>query len=656
MLKIAFTSFLLFTAELIFAQSQSLFKIVEGDKVGYINSKGEVIIKPIFLSGNEFSEGLAAVRLNGLYGYINESGTFVIEPEFDYASNFVKGLAIVYKNGKPFFIDKSSKPILPPVYKGFTFLNDRKGIITTLTNKQGVIDMVTRKLIIDTIFSSIGDFKDGAATVEEYLPPSKKSGLRRTGVIDSKGKWIVPFGKYKTVKPFHEGFAEVEFDDPGNKDSSTDGLINTKGKLLFKRPYRNNNFITGDFYNGYAKVSLNKYCMPEKKGITSSSKKSYEGYINLKGEVVLNDSNYRYVKDFSNGRAFIQKDNGDFVLIGEKLNQISDQEFTDVLNDKFYNNYAIVETNEGWGIIDTDANFIVKPQYEEIDEIGIVGKHFFFIAKSDNNENLYGISDLNNKIIVEPVIQEFDRNGFVNGIIKVIIDDTLKYINEKGNIVWQEKPDTSIILRELNIDFMNRGYFYAYSTPKNTKEDESGGWATSPNTPKRIGNEYPFEKNGLAIKIDTTLIDTFDNRFYGVKLFVSNTSNDTIVFNAQDSRLYLKLQAQDEKGNWKDIEYLPSSWCGNSYHTIDLEPNAYWDFEMPSYKGAFQTKIRASLEYVDPENKDKTKVVYSNVIKGSINPGQFWNKGSYHPTGLMDPYPEYWSNPGRIYVTSTFIN
>ena len=121
-------------------------------------------------------------------------------------------------------------------------------------------------------------------------------------------------------------------------------------------------------------------------------------------------------------------------------------------------------------------------------------------------------------------------------------------------------------------------------------------------------------------------------------LFISNTTIDTVKFNAQDSRLYMKLQAQNSKGEWKDIEYLPSSWCGNSYHEIELEPNAFWKFTVPNYKGEFQTKIRAELRYIDNDNLKTEKVVYSNIINGSINPGQFWNKRTYYPNGLMDPY------------------
>ena len=631
-MKTLFSVLYLLLTHLSFGQTQPLFKITESDCVGYINEKGKIIIKPIFLNGNDFSEGLAAVRPNGTYGFIDGTGTFVIKPQYDLATNFVNGLAVVYKDGEPLFIDKKGNVVLPPVFNGLTFIDTRKGIITTCTGKQGLLDVITKQLLIDTVFSSIGEFKNGVAIVNEYIQPTRK-GKKRTGVIDTTGKFVVPFGKYEVINPFYEGYAAVEINDKRNKDGSTDGVIDTKGNLLFKRPYKNNSYVDGDFHDGFAKVSLYKYWIPEEKGTLSTTEKNYEGFINLKGEVVLNDTNCKYVNDFSNGRAFI-KANTAYILVDKNFKRIGDKVFEDIPNETFKDGYAIVETDDGFGIIDTSGNFVTRSDFDDIDMAGIIDGYFFF---TDENKTLYGIADLRGKIIYKPILQEFDRNGFVNGLIKAVIDDRLCYINKSGSIVWRQPIDTFTKLKPLNIDFMNRGYFYAYSTPKNTEADESGGWAVSPNLPTKISDTW-FPDNSLGITIDTKLTDTFTNQFYGFKLFVSNTTADTIKFNAQDSRLYLKLQAQNNKGEWKDIEYLPSSWCGNSYHRVELEPGAFWDFTIPKYNGEFQTKIRAELKYIYNDNPRTERVVYSNVINGSINPGQFWNKRTYYPNGLMDPY------------------
>ena len=88
-----------FYAPEIARQNKVLFRIVQNDRVGYIDDKGKIVIKPIFLNGEDFSEGLAAVRQNGFYGFINEEGVFIIPPQYDLATSFTNGLAVVYKNG-----------------------------------------------------------------------------------------------------------------------------------------------------------------------------------------------------------------------------------------------------------------------------------------------------------------------------------------------------------------------------------------------------------------------------------------------------------------------------------------------------------------------------------------------------------------------------
>ncbi|MFZ2949384.1 MAG: WG repeat-containing protein, partial [Desulfuromonadaceae bacterium] len=45
------------------------------------------------------------VKFNGKYGYCDRGGTTVIPPQFDSASLFSEGLAAVHVNGKNGFID-----------------------------------------------------------------------------------------------------------------------------------------------------------------------------------------------------------------------------------------------------------------------------------------------------------------------------------------------------------------------------------------------------------------------------------------------------------------------------------------------------------------------------------------------------------------------
>src|SRR5262245_20376939 len=74
---------------------QNLFLIKEGNRYGYIDSQGKVVIKlpPECGVAYPFSEGLAEVCIGGKCGYINPEGNFVIAPQFTESNPFSEGLA-----------------------------------------------------------------------------------------------------------------------------------------------------------------------------------------------------------------------------------------------------------------------------------------------------------------------------------------------------------------------------------------------------------------------------------------------------------------------------------------------------------------------------------------------------------------------------------
>ena len=76
---------------------QDLLRVRQGDKWGYINSKGAIVVEPQFDDALNFAEnGLACVEQDNKYGYINSKGTYVINPQFDFADSFAEnGLASV---------------------------------------------------------------------------------------------------------------------------------------------------------------------------------------------------------------------------------------------------------------------------------------------------------------------------------------------------------------------------------------------------------------------------------------------------------------------------------------------------------------------------------------------------------------------------------
>lgn len=97
---------------------------IDGDEngvtSGFVNKNGEFVFDKRFGFVQDFHEGLAAVEVKGKWGYIDTTGNFIIEPQFEAANDFYNGIAIVgIKKGqllKYGFIDKAGKFVLEPVY------------------------------------------------------------------------------------------------------------------------------------------------------------------------------------------------------------------------------------------------------------------------------------------------------------------------------------------------------------------------------------------------------------------------------------------------------------------------------------------------------------------------------------------------------------
>jgi hypothetical protein len=61
----------------------------------------------------KFSDGLAAVRINGRYGYIDPTGKVVIAPQFEVAGPFTGDYAEVRINGRSGAIDRTGRVVVP---------------------------------------------------------------------------------------------------------------------------------------------------------------------------------------------------------------------------------------------------------------------------------------------------------------------------------------------------------------------------------------------------------------------------------------------------------------------------------------------------------------------------------------------------------------
>ena len=104
--------------------SENLYPSIKDGKLGYINKSGSWVIENKFEEARQFSNGLAAVKLNGQWTYINRQGNLNLQNTYEDAKDFHRGLAIVKKEGKISLINTNGDNITEHAYDKISLLPD----------------------------------------------------------------------------------------------------------------------------------------------------------------------------------------------------------------------------------------------------------------------------------------------------------------------------------------------------------------------------------------------------------------------------------------------------------------------------------------------------------------------------------------------------
>lgn len=80
-------------------------------KWGFVNNENEPICDFIYDEVRDFSEGIAAVRVNDKWGYINEEGIEICEIRYDAVGDFQSKLGVVEKEGKKCYLNTNGDEV-----------------------------------------------------------------------------------------------------------------------------------------------------------------------------------------------------------------------------------------------------------------------------------------------------------------------------------------------------------------------------------------------------------------------------------------------------------------------------------------------------------------------------------------------------------------
>lgn len=398
-----------------FPQKETIFKELELNKLilypyqvdglyGFIDSKLNICIRPIYDVVSLFYEGYATVIKNDSAFFINKLNENIYGKYYSEAFVFRNGIAPVKIDTQWYFINRQHLK----VSKYYTQINEISDdvYVVKLNEKYGALNQFGESLI-EPKFEFLGDFKNGLSI---FIDNGKYGFVSKSGFIyQAQFDWISDFNSDR-----------VAIFRINNKF----GLINSEGKILLESKYdqiltASNSIylpIVKDFYGFYSSkncflTSISFRYIKEKPVqyytngfVFKLIKKNQEALMDENGSLIIKFGEYDEFNFLANELMRVRKDTKYGYL--NKQNQIALPFIYDKATD-FMDSLATVKINDTYFLINNFGEIIYSSQ----SMINKFSTHYFQVNISDK------ISILNSKgqLIFNNVsnIQKVNANLFI---------------------------------------------------------------------------------------------------------------------------------------------------------------------------------------------------------------------------------------------------
>jgi len=319
-------------------------------KCGYINTKGEFVVSPIYSSTFHAGKNVLLVMdEKEKWGYINYKGKTLVEPKYSdgYAFND-NGYAVVLMDGKQIVINKKGKEILK-IKDGMkiTEYTDENLMPYSIDNKSyGYLNLDGEKVIkLSSNIKEPSSFLNGYATF--------KNSDNDYGTIDEEGEVVIR-AKYDELNMYNDFMLY--------KDDREWGFLSYSGDVIKRACYKEIlPFLEGNKYT-YAKDG-DEWILIDKKGEDTKKVEvdniGYYAYDNF-GYPYYVESDYWDIEVEVSRFMKILNEDGTF---GNLTFNVTPEEFVDRFNPE-YKEYTPYEVARGSGFLHYDLS---PMQYVDIE-------------------------------------------------------------------------------------------------------------------------------------------------------------------------------------------------------------------------------------------------------------------------------------------------
>ncbi|RMG80654.1 MAG: WG repeat-containing protein, partial [Bacteroidetes bacterium] len=291
-------------------------------------------------SVGRFKNGLCWIKIAKWYGYMNGRGEVVIKPQFTRAFDFQNGVARCVFERKTGLIDTLGNWVLPPKQFEVIYPFDENGVAEVREHFKKERGLINQKgaLIVPVKYRKIIPSKEGYYKITDG---------NYWGLVDAKGREILPV-KYTDMTDIGDGLTGVRL--PGMYRWF---FVNTQNKRAFKGDFE----IAESFQNGFAYVQKNEFD-PETHYFIDSKGHPFSppnGEMQFVSEGIFGMYSDKVGRGMRPPQYFFTDQNG-FNLFNQTFEKIEPFRF----------GRAPVRLNNRWGMISSRGLFLIPPKFPKI--------------------------------------------------------------------------------------------------------------------------------------------------------------------------------------------------------------------------------------------------------------------------------------------------